>query len=168
MNADTRRRIVTYVAAGLAASGISAAHEGHGDKKSGPQAVPIAETAFGRAADPAKAKRIVRVEMSDAMRYTPDRVTVKRGESVRFVVTNRGQVPHEMVLGTKKELEAHAELMKKHPGMEHDQPYMLHVPPGRTYEMGWQFTKAGEFHFGCLIPGHFEAGMKGRVIVTDD
>jgi uncharacterized cupredoxin-like copper-binding protein len=155
------------VAAGLAGAAGANAHERHGDKKDKPPAAAPVETAFGRAADPAKAKKVVRVEMSDAMRFTPDRITVKRGEAVRFVVTNKGALLHEMVLGTRKELEAHAELMKKHPGMEHDEPYMLHVPPGRTLEMGWQFTKAGEFHFGCLIPGHFEAGMKGLVIVTD-
>jgi len=74
---------------------------------------------------------------------------------------------HEMVLGTRAELEAHAEMMRKHPGMEHDEPYMLHVPPGKSGQMGWRFTKAGEFLYGCLVPGHFEAGMVGTIIVTE-
>jgi uncharacterized cupredoxin-like copper-binding protein len=56
--------------------------------------------------------------------------------------------------------------MKKHPGMEHDEPYMAHVQPGRKAEIVWRFTEAGEFHYGCLIPGHFEAGMVGKVRVT--
>ena len=73
---------------------------------------------------------------------------------------------HEMVLGTMDELKKHAELMKKHPGMEHDEPYMAHVAPGKKGEIVWQFTKAGEFFYGCLIPGHFEAGMIGKVTVT--
>jgi uncharacterized cupredoxin-like copper-binding protein len=57
-------------------------------------------------------------------------------------------------------------MMKKHPGMEHDEPYMKHVAPAKKEEMVWQFTKAGEFHYACLIPGHFEAGMVGRITVT--
>jgi uncharacterized cupredoxin-like copper-binding protein len=71
-----------------------------------------------------------------------------------------------MVLGTMAELRAHAELMRKHPGMAHDEPYLAHVAPGKTAEIVWQFTKAGELHYGCLVPGHLEAGMIGRVKVV--
>ena len=124
-------------------------------------------TGFGKAADPKAAARTIRVEMADTMRFTPAEITVRRGESVRFVATNRGKVMHEMVLGTMKELREHAELMKKHPGMEHDEPHMLHVAPGKSGEMGWRFTRAGDFYYGCLVPGHFEAGMVGRIKVTE-
>jgi len=124
------------------------------------------ETPFGRAADPRKAKRTVRVEMTDQMRFHPTEITVKRGEIVRFVPVNKGQVMHEMVLGTMDELEKHAELMKKHPEMEHDEPHMAHVAPGKQGVMGWEFTRAGEFFYGCLIPGHLDAGMIGKVTVT--
>ena len=72
---------------------------------------------------------------------------------------------HEIVLGTLKELKEHAQLMKKHPGMEHDEPHMAHVAPGKTERVVWQFTQPGEFYYGCLIPGHFEAGMIGQVVV---
>lgn len=123
-------------------------------------------TAFGIAADPAKAARTIRVDMSDAMRFSPAEIKVKRGEIVRFVVANKGQVLHEMVLGTREALEEHAELMKKFPGMEHDEPHMAHVAPGQTGEIGWKFTQPGTFHFACLIPGHYEAGMVGRVEVV--
>jgi uncharacterized cupredoxin-like copper-binding protein len=91
---------------------------------------------------------------------------VREGETVRFLVKNSGATLHEMVLGTMDELKKHAELMRKHPGMEHDEPYMVHVAPGKTQTLVWQFTRAGEFHYGCLIPGHFEAGMVGRVRVV--
>ena len=67
-----------------------------------------------------------------------------------------------MVLGTKKAIAEHAELMKKFPDMEHSDPNMAHVKPGKSGEIVWQFTKAGEFQFACLQPGHFEAGMVGR------
>lgn len=125
----------------------------------------VEDTAFGRAGDPSKAARIIRVDMSDTMRFTPAEISVKRGETVKLVATNKGQVLHEMVLGTSDELKKHAELMRKFPGMEHDEPHMAHVKPGTSGEIVWQFTKAGEFQFACLLPGHFEAGMVGTVTV---
>jgi len=140
--------------------------QAHGDAHDKPAAAqPMVETGFGRTGDPAKVTRTVRVDMSDAMRFTPAALVVKRGETVRFVVRNSGKTLHEMVLGSRSELEAHAELMRKFPGMEHDEPFMAHVAPGKTGEIVWQFTQPGEFHYGCLVPGHFEAGMIGKVTV---
>ena len=150
------------------ALGISPLALAHGDKAQAPKGYDYSKaeaTLFGIAADPKQAKRTVRIDMTDAMRFTPAEITVRRGEVVRFVAANKGQVLHEMVLGTMDELKKHAELMKKHPGMEHDEPHMVHVAPGRTGNIGWRFTNAGTFHFGCLIPGHFEAGMVGKVTV---
>ena len=72
---------------------------------------------------------------------------------------------HELVIGTEEELQKHAELMRKNPTMEHDEPYMAHVQPGSTKRMTWRFTKSGTFLYGCLVAGHFEAGMKGRIVV---
>lgn len=128
-------------------------------------AISTEEKSFGKAGDAKKAVRTIDVDMSDKMRFTPSALTIKQGETVKFVVKNSGKTLHEFVLGTKKELQEHAELMKKHPGMEHDEPYMAHVAPGKSETIVWQFTKSGEFHFGCLLPGHFEAGMVGNVTV---
>jgi uncharacterized cupredoxin-like copper-binding protein len=125
-----------------------------------------AEKPFGTAGDPRTAKRTVRVEMGDNMRFTPAEIKVARGEVVRFVAANKGQVLHEMVLGTLEDLKKHAEAMKKDPGMAHDEANMLHVAPGKTGELGWQFTRAGTFYYACLVPGHFEAGMVGKIVVA--
>ena len=141
----------------------------HGEKahaKKEARAISTEEQVFGREGDPKKASRTVSVDMSDKMRFSPAELTIKQGETVRFRVKNSGQVMHEMVLGTMDELKKHAEMMRKHPGMEHDEPYMAHVGPGKTETMVWQFTKVGEFHYGCLVPGHFEAGMIGKVKVV--
>ena len=157
---------VVGIAAIMFAATLAAAHTGG-------QAPPkidyskAEEKPFGKAADPKRAARTIRVDMADTMRFTPAAITVRRGDTVRFVAKNSGKVMHEMDLGTMQELREHAELMKKHPGMEHDEPHMLHVAPGRTGEMGWRFTKAGEFYYGCLVPGHFEAGMMGRIEVKE-
>jgi uncharacterized cupredoxin-like copper-binding protein len=154
-------------AAGFAAMTAACAH-GDADHKAAPKkydASKVEDKSFGREGDPAKASRTIRVEMADSMRFTPADITVKQGETVKLVATNKGQVMHEMVLGTSEDLKKHAELMKKFPGMEHEEPHMAHVKPGASGEIVWQFTKPGEFQFACLIPGHFEAGMVGRVTV---
>ena len=141
---------------------------GHGNESKGLPRKAISEVVekpFGRSADAKKPARTIKVDMSDKMRFTPEVLSIKRGETVRFLVKNSGKTMHEMVLGTMQELKEHAELMRKFPEMEHDEPYMAHVKPGHTEALAWQFTKAGEFFFGCLIPGHFEAGMMGRIVV---
>lgn len=121
--------------------------------------------AFGRAADPKKAKRTVRVEMTDNMRFTPAEIRVKRGEIVRFVATNKGKVVHEMMFGSMAELKKHAEEMRQHPHKAHEEADDDHVAPGKSGEQAWQFIRPGEVYYACLIPGHFEAGMVGKVIV---
>jgi uncharacterized cupredoxin-like copper-binding protein len=121
--------------------------------------------AVGEPGNSADVTRTVEVEMSDAMRFKPDRIAVKRGETIRFVVKNVGNLEHEMVLGTMEELKEHAELMRKSPGMKHAEPNEISVEPGKTGELIWRFTRAGTVHFGCLVPGHFEAGMKGEIAV---
>lgn len=157
------------IAALLSALGSGVAY-GHGDSHAKKQerkfkAVSAEETAFGRPGDPKNATRTIKVGMNDKMHFTSGHVRVRQGETVKFVVRNQGKIMHEMVIGTMKELKEHAELMKKHPDMEHDEPYMAHVSPGKTEVIAWQFTKPGEFHYACLIPGHLEAGMIARITV---
>jgi uncharacterized cupredoxin-like copper-binding protein len=169
---DHRRKLMTFskttvfAVACLALAGAAYAHgdESHAKARKF-DASKVEDTAFGREGNPAKASRTIRVDMADTMRFSPAEITVKRGETVKLVATNKGQVLHEMVLGTTEELKKHAEMMKKFPGMEHDEPHMTHVKPGKSGEIVWQFTQPGEFQFACLLPGHYEAGMVGKVTV---
>ena len=150
---------LVVVAATAFASGTSD-HSHSATKKPGASA-----SATGKPGDAAKVSRTIAVNMSDSMRYEPAQITVKRGETIKFVARNSGKLKHEMILGPIKELKAHAELMKKFPDMEHDEPNQLVVDPGKTGELVWLFTKAGIVEFACLQPGHFEAGMRGKVAV---
>ena len=111
------------------------------------------------------AKRTVQVDMTDAMRFNPSSIRVKKGETVRFVVTNSGKLKHEMVLGSMSDLKKHADMMRKNPEMEHAEENMVSVEPGKSGELTWKFTASGKVDFACLQPGHFEAGMKGKVAV---
>ncbi len=174
MDRNKKRKGRSWPAVGLAfwaaTAGIAHAHSGaqHELKARRTDAAADharAEQLFGRAADPGQAGKTITVDMSDRMRFSPSEIRVSRGDTVRFVVRNEGRVLHEMVLGTRKDLEEHAQLMRKFPEMEHEEPHMVHVAPGNAGEIGWQFTRPGEFYYGCLIPGHFEAGMVGKVIV---
>ena len=142
-------------AAGAYAAGNHAGGHGHD-----------AADAIGKPGVAAKATRTVKVDMTDNMRFTPASIDVKQNETVRLVVTNSGKIKHELVLGTEKELKEHYEAMKKNPEMEHADPNMVTLAPGKTGEVVWQFTKAGKIDFACLQPGHYDAGMKGAVNVT--
>jgi uncharacterized cupredoxin-like copper-binding protein len=156
----------TVVLAALAI--VSANALAHGDAQHEKKSRPISteQKPFGREGDPKQVTRTIEIDMSDKMRFAPAQLTIRQGETVRFRVKNSGKVLHEMVLGTMQELKEHAELMKKHPGMEHEEPYMTHVAAGKRETMVWHFNQPGEFYYGCLIPGHFEAGMIGKIIVT--
>jgi uncharacterized cupredoxin-like copper-binding protein/Cu/Ag efflux protein CusF len=122
--------------------------------------------AIGVPGEKGKVSRTIQVDMNDRMRFVPAGVTVKQGETIRFVVKNSGQLKHEFVLGTDKYLKEHYEEMKKFPEMEHDDPNMVSLAPGKTGDVIWRFTKAGRVDFACLQPGHYEAGMKGAVKVA--
>ena len=100
------------------------------------------------------------------MRFTPSNVSVKRGETIRFVIKNSGKVPHEFSLGTEKELQEHYEVMKKFPNMEHEEANKVSLKPGKQGEVIWRFTKPGVVNFACLHVGHYEAGMKGQIKVA--
>ena len=145
---------------------VSAPVLAHGDKAMSAGPVVKEQKPWGIAGDLKAAKRTVTLTMDDKMRFTPDTLRFKEGETVRFVVKNQGQLLHELVIGTRAELDAHAALMEKFPNMAHDEPYMAHVDPGKQGGLIWTFNRPGEFEFACLVAGHFAAGMKGRITVT--
>ena len=158
-------RLFTLAAAAAFATAGVFAHGEAGDGKKSDAPVVKEQKPWGIAGDPRRA-RTIKVGMTDDMRFSPDRIQVRQGETIRFVVRNQGKVLHEMVLGTKAALDEHAALMVKFPGMEHDEPHMTHVKAGRTGEIVWNFNRPGEFHFACLIAGHYQAGMVGTISVA--
>ena len=156
----------TLIAIALSFTASSAfSHEGKHDKKK-VAVVKKEQKEWGIAGDAKDAKRTIKLSMSDTMRFTPDRIEVKEGETVRISLKNTGKIMHEMVIGTKKELEEHAALMVKFPTMEHDEPYMAHIQPGKSGDIVWTFNRPGEFDFACLIAGHYQAGMTGKIMVA--
>ncbi|BCB17132.1 cupredoxin family protein [Bosea sp. ANAM02] len=145
---------VLSTGAALAGPGAAGHHDG--------------EVAYGKPGDPKKPSRPVQVVMSEKdgkMSFIPDRIEIRRGEQVRFQLRNNGELDHELVLATLEENLKHAVEMQKNPDMEHDDPNAKRLAPKKAGEIVWAFTKPGEFDFSCLIPGHREAGMTGKIIV---
>jgi uncharacterized cupredoxin-like copper-binding protein len=143
---------VSFIATAALASGNHAGGHGNTD-------------AIGKPGKAANVTRTINIDMNDTMRFTPSSIDVKQGETIKFIVKNSGKIKHEMTIGAMKDLIAHAEQMKKNPGMEHDEPNTASLAPGKTGEIIWQFTTAGKVDFACLEAGHFDAGMKGFVNV---
>lgn len=123
------------------------------------------ERPFGREGDPRKVKRVIRIDMSDTMQYFPAELKVKRGDTVRFVLNNKGHLPHVMVIGSMEELQKRAALVKNTADVAEIAPDGILVTPGASAPLVWQFTRAGEFYYACLMPGHFDAGMIGTIVV---
>jgi uncharacterized cupredoxin-like copper-binding protein len=126
--------------------------------------------AAGEPGDPkkpvARTMEITMQETEDAkMLFSPARVEVKRGEQVKFVLKNVGKVDHEFMLDSVANNAKHKIAMEKNPDMEHDDPNGRRLNPDGSSEIVWRFTKAGTFEYACLIPGHYESGMKGTVVV---
>jgi uncharacterized cupredoxin-like copper-binding protein len=104
-------------------------------------------------------------ETDGKMLFTPARIEVKKGEQIKFVLRNNGELDHEFILATTVGNLKHAEAMEKNPDMEHDDPNGKRLAPKKMGEIVWKFTKVGEFEYSCLIPGQREAGMIGTVVV---
>ncbi len=156
-------KLVVCIALALAGGELSAHESGrtHMDTRH----EPAAQMPWGIAGSAGEATRTIAVSMTDSMRFVPDRIEVREGETVKFVVRNDGNTLHEFVLGTEASNGEHAKLMMRFPGMEHDEPYMAHVAARESGALIWTFNRQGEFEYACLIPGHYAAGMRGRVRV---
>jgi uncharacterized cupredoxin-like copper-binding protein len=124
--------------------------------------------AAGEPGDSATPSRTVEVTMSEGngtMTYAPAEIDVRTGEQIRFIVKNVGTLKHEFFLDSFKHNASHKVEMQKNPEMEHDDPNAQSIEPGQQKEILWRFSKPGTFEFACLIPGHYEAGMHGKVVV---
>jgi uncharacterized cupredoxin-like copper-binding protein len=151
--------LATCTTAAFAQSDPHQGHDMHGAQGNTEQSIGVVGNA-------SKVSRTIEVEMSDAMRFTPSQLSVKRGETIRIVVKNTGKIRHEFNLGTEAALKEHKSAMLMSRDMVHAEANMVTVEPGKTGEVIWQFTEAGKVSFACLQPGHFGAGMKGSIQVA--
>ncbi|CAE6914753.1 Azurin [Pseudomonas marincola] len=156
---------ISMASSAMAAQGHDDSHAMHHDMQ-GEHTQVNQQKPWGIAGNEALVTRTVELRMNDQMMFVPAKFDVQEGETIRVVLHNDGKVVHEYVLGTQAELDAHAAMMASNVQMEHHQPYMVHVAPGETGEMIWNFNRTGVFDFACLIAGHYQAGMVGKVNVV--
>ena len=157
-----RHLIMTVASMGLLVGAAQAAgnHAGGHD-----------EMAIGKPGDAAKAKRTVSITMLEnddgEMLFKPASLKVKEGETLRLKFVNKGETDHEFVMDVHDEIIEHKEMMAKFPEMEHDDANAIRLAPGAKGEIIWTFANSGQFEFACLIPGHYESGMKGAITVNN-
>jgi uncharacterized cupredoxin-like copper-binding protein len=106
--------------------------------------------------------RTIALQATD-MKFAPDDLRIRTGETIRFVVTNRGAVEHEFVIGDRAFQDRHMREMERMPDMKMDEANALDLAPGQTKTLLWHFTRPGELTFACDIPGHAHAGMVGKL-----
>ena len=122
----------------------------------------------GNAADADRTIDIIMLEKEDgSMVFEPAALNMKKGETVRFLLTNKGDSDHEFVMDDVVANQKHKLAMEKYPDMEHADPNAIRLESGESGEIVWTFANTGKFEFACLIPGHYEAGMHGALTVED-
>lgn len=124
------------------------------------------DSGAGKPGSAAQASRTVNVVALDTMRFDPRTLRVQAGETIRFVVTNKGKLPHEFVIASQQEQREHDEMMQKMPGMKHADGNALSLAPGETKRLVWQFGQSGTVELACHVPGHYPAGMVSKVTVV--
>jgi uncharacterized cupredoxin-like copper-binding protein len=159
----TSRRSLLVAAVAVIAGLVVAGCGGGG----GSTSASGASSNVGQPGDPAQATRTVEVRAGDDLRFQPDQVQVKVGETVTFKVINTASVEHDFTLGDDAAQGAHEKEMRAMAsgdmtGMQ-DDANAIHIPPGATKTITWTFTKAGTTIYGCHEPGHYASGMKGTI-----
>lgn len=178
--------LVAAAAISMSATAFAAgAHgDGHGDSHGGGHGGGHG-AGNGEPGKASEASRTITVEMHDNY-YEPDSIDVKPGETVRFVVQNKGNLVHEFNIGTPAMHEAHQKemmMMVEHgiiqggtlnrdmmemdmgngKAMKHNDPNSVLLEPGQSREVVWKFSDKGDIEFACNVPGHYQAGMYGEV-----
>ena len=121
----------------------------------------------GKASQVSRSIEVTMKETDDGqMIFEPDILKIRKGETIRFVIKNAGELEHEIVFDDHQEAMKHKALMEKSQEMEHDDPNAVRLEAGAQGEILWTFLNESEFEFACLIPGHYEAGMKGQLNVV--
>jgi uncharacterized cupredoxin-like copper-binding protein len=151
------------LAAALLLLGLAGASAHSDHAKAGP-------FSYGEPGKAAKVDRTVKITMRE-MSFEPASLRVKAGETIRFVVTNRSEVDHDFTIGDEAAQTAHRqemlEMMEKGGEMNHhDDANAIAVKAGQTGKLIWKFSRPGTFAFDCNVPGHYEAGMAGAIVVA--
>ena len=141
---------------------------------------------IGEKGDPNNIDRVINIKMYDNY-YEPNLITIKKGETIKFIITNLGEMVHEYNIGTKEMHIKHQpemqklidheiitfdkidkkkmkEMSKKDHSLAHSHSNSIMLEPKTQGEIIWKFSKDIELEMACNIPGHYESGMVGKII----
>jgi uncharacterized cupredoxin-like copper-binding protein len=158
------RRFITPLSVAVLSLVVSACG-GQGTDSSTTSSGGEGEYVFGSLAEPADADRTVEIAATDSLLFEPAEVTVAAGETITFRIVNQGNLVHDFTLGDQATQDEHEAEMAEMGDMAHDQPNVVTIPGGETKELTWTFAQAGTVLIGCHQPGHYDAGMKGQIVV---
>ena len=147
--------LALVIAASLYSLSYFNEHGGHSHDHGTPQAQVITPS-----------MKEIRVEVDDTMRLSPATWEAQVGEPIRIILVNKGKVDHELVIGTEKEITAHAKEMASPSAKGHHHTNEVLAKPGQQAELVWTFNELGQYAMACFEPGHYEAGMKGIINVV--
>lgn len=122
----------------------------------------------GRPGDEKQIDRTIKVSASDNLRFKPESLSVKQGETIRFTVTNSGKMAHAFVIATPQQQQDYQQMMERMPTMPQSGSNAITVEPGKTRTLIWQFTQPGIVQFACHEAGHYAAGMVGNINVVKE
>ena len=141
---------------------------------------------IGEKGDPNNIDRVIKIKMYDNY-YEPNLINIKKGETIKFIITNLGEMVHEYNIGTKEMHIKHQpemqklidheiitfdkidkkkmkEMSKKDHSLAHSHSNSIMLEPKTQGEIIWKFSKDIELEMACNIPGHYESGMVGKII----
>ena len=142
---------------------------------------------IGEKGDPNNVDRIIYIKMFDNY-YEPNLIKVKKGETIKFIIKNLGELVHEYNIGTKEMHIKHQpemqrlvdyeillvdkidkakmkKMSKKDHSLAHSHSNSVMLEPNKTGEIIWKFTKNLNLQMACNIPGHYESGMYGKIVL---
>ena len=122
-----------------------------------------ADTAIGKPGDPGKVDRTIKITAIEYM-FLPAEIDVTQGETIKFVIVNKGEKKHEMVMDTRRNLKKHAKMRRLDPETVTHGPNQVTVAPDEQETLIWEFANPGTIDFACPLPGHFK-GMYGKINV---
>ena len=142
---------------------------------------------IGEKGDPNSVDRTINIKMYDNY-YEPSLIKIKKGETIKFIVENLGDIVHEYNIGTKEMHIKHQpemqrlveheillvdkidkvkmkEMAKNDHSLAHAHANSVMLEPKKTGEIIWKFSKDVNLEIACNVPGHYEVGMRGQIII---
>ena len=140
---------------------------------------------IGKIGKLSEVNKTIEIKMYDNY-FEPKEIKIKKNETVRFLITNYGELVHEfniatremhlnhqdemmkmmeygILLGDKIDKQKMKELSKKDHSLAHSHKNSLLLEPNQSGELIWKFSKDIVLEAACNVPGHYDSGMITKI-----